>query len=129
MKVMIDSHMVVWSAVLPSKISAAAREIIQTADVFVSAASWWEISIKYSIGKLKLAGGTPSDLWLECQRMGFGLLPVTGEEASSVYLLKAIHRDPFDRLIIWQAIQNNLPLISDDRFFTAYQSLGLKLIP
>jgi len=128
MKCLIDTHVLLWAIGKPSNLSENAKAALTNKDVFTSVASWWEISIKYSIGKLKLDNGTPEDLWRAAQGLKFIPLPINGEEASSFYKLDLENRDPFDRMLVWQAIKNNLPLVSKDGRLTNYTKNGLQLI-
>ena len=96
--------------------------------IYVSSASWWEISIKYSLGKLKLENATPEDLWRAALDMEFITLPISGLESNSFYKLELTNKDPFDRMLIWQSIKNNLPIVSKDNRFQAYEKFGLQLI-
>jgi len=86
----------------------------------VSIASLWEIAVKVSLGKLDLKT-TYSRIYDQLIDNGFELLPITFEDTAIISDLPFIHRDPFDRLIIAQAINNNLTILSKDQHFSAYE--------
>jgi PIN domain nuclease of toxin-antitoxin system len=99
----------------------------QENDVAVSVVSFWEISLKYTLGKLELHAVEPDDLPDYTRQMGIDILPIDPSEAASFHKLPTLrHKDPFDRLIIWQAIQRKITLISKDREFKDYLKFGLK---
>ncbi len=96
--------------------------------VFVSSITFWEISLKYALGKLTL-GCKPDDLLKFTDDMGFAKISLTPKEAALFYQLpKLAHKDPFDRMLIWQAVANDLILISKDGQFNNYSQYGLKVI-
>lgn len=128
MKCLIDTHVLLWAIGNSANLSTKSKEILSTATVYVSAVSWWEISIKYAIGKLKLGNKTPHDLWQASEHLQFGTLPIQGSEAYTAHQLDLLTRDPFDRMLVWQAIQNNLVLISKDSRLKYYEKNGLQLI-
>lgn len=128
MKYLVDTHVLLWSIGKPDKLSTRAREIIIGSTVFVSIASWWELSLKFAMGKLELENGTPEDLWKAAEQMNYELLQLSGADASSFHRLAKIYKDPFDRMIVWQAIRNNLPLLSKDNRLSGYEEYGLQLL-
>ncbi len=131
MNLLLDTHGFLWSLFSPDKLSrTSAREIKSPKnDVAVSVVTFWEISLKYALGKLELSGVKPEELPDCALQMNLEILPITATEASSFYKLpKLSHKDPFDRLIIWQAIQQKKTLVSKDRDFKAYLKFGLKTL-
>ena len=93
-----------------------------------SVVSFWEISLKCALGKLELEGARPEDLPEVTERMGIDILPLSAHEAAGFYKLpKRMHKDPFDRLIIWQAIQRGMHLVTRDRSFEDYVEAGLRV--
>ena len=88
--------------------------------LIVSAASAWEISMKYNLGKLPGAGSLVSDFGAQMEREGFELLSISAEHAIRAGLLAGPHRDPFDRMLIAQAQSENMPIVSNERAFDAY---------
>jgi PIN domain nuclease of toxin-antitoxin system len=122
LRVLIDTHALLWSALEPARLSSRARSLLTSLDteVLVSAASAWEIATKVRIGKLPGAEAFAADLNTRIKRLGFLGLAVTLEHGQRAGLLPGTHKDPFDRMLIAQAQAENLPLISNERIFDAY---------
>ena len=122
MKLLLDTHTLLWFIAGSSRLSATARNLIEDAahEKYVSIASLWETAIKISIGKMSLAA--PFDVLFphQLQINGFELLPVEIKHASAVAALPFHHRDPFDRIMIAQAIVENMNLVSVDAIFDDY---------
>jgi len=116
-RVLLDTHLLLWAVAEPRKLPAAARRRIEEADVFVSAASLWEVSIKAALGKL---AANPAEVLAEIEPAGFTLLPITGEHAVAVAKLPAVHADPFDRMLVAQAKTEPLLLVTNDAVLTGY---------
>ncbi len=115
----------------PGKLSAKALEILENTEnrVLVSSVSFWEISLKYSLGKLDLQGILPEQLPEITKQTGFELIELLPDEAATYHQLKANwHRDPFDRMLIWQALKSEITIISNDNYVARYKSVGLKVI-
>lgn len=128
---LLDTHAMIWSLMYSSKLSTNLKEVIadRRNTVFVSTISFWEISLKYSLGKLDLSGITPDALPDLTLQAGFKHLPLYPEEVGTYHQLQGNwHKDPFDKMLIWQAIQKNIILISKDENVLKYQSAGLKVI-
>jgi PIN domain nuclease of toxin-antitoxin system len=117
MRLLIDTHVLLWSLATPAKLSPAARRLIDKSEVYVSAASIWEISIKAALGKL---AASSSDVLAAVAPTGFLLLPISGEHAARVADLASHHRDPFDRLLMAQALSEPMHLLSNDEALRAY---------
>ncbi|HBR58459.1 MAG TPA: PIN domain nuclease [Blastocatellia bacterium] len=131
MKFLLDTHTFVWSIAEPKKLPRSLLNILQNPDVeiFVSAISLWEISIKERLGKLTLVGITTEDLIPSAKKMGFQLIALKPEEAATQgQLAENTHFDPFDRMLIWQAISRKLTLVSSDTQFRRFASDGLKVL-
>jgi PIN domain nuclease of toxin-antitoxin system len=116
-RILLDTHLLLWAVAEPRKLPPAARKRIEEAEVFVSAASIWEVSIKAALGKL---AADPAELLAEIEPAGFRLLPVTGEHAAAVARLPRVHADPFDRMLVAQAKTEPLLLVTNDSALTAY---------
>lgn len=118
---LIDTQILIWFITKDSKLTPHAESlIINTETVLVPTAALWEIAIKLSIGKLNM-GGTFDDLFPEQLIINdLTVLPVRINHLSRVARLPFHHRDPFDRLIIAQSLEENLPIISSDSIFDAY---------
>ena len=117
MRVLLDTHLLLWALSAPARLPAPARRLIQDADVYVSAASIWEISIKAALGKLR---ADPNEVLAALEPAGFLSLPIAGEHAARVASLPPVHRDPFDRLLIAQALVEPMRLLTDDAVLDAY---------
>jgi len=121
MRLLLDTHVYLWSVMDDRKLTKAARKLIQDADdVFVSSASIWEASIKAGLGKLDVDVNL---LVSEIKASGFSELPVRAVHAALVRDLPDIHRDPFDRLLIAQALSEPLRLVTSDGHLSKYTEL------
>ena len=118
MRLLLDSQVVLWSLQSPERLATGAVAAITDPanSVDVSVASLWELAIKQSIGKLKVDGDLREHLRLQ----SFSELPVLGEHALAVRDLPLHHRDPFDRLLIAQAMCEELTVVTSDRAFAVY---------
>ena len=131
MKYLIDTHIFLWSLFSPENISRPVAKIIKNpgSRIFVSTITFWEISLKFSLNKLKLEGITPDELPEIANKLNFEPLSLSADDASSFHHLPRIsHKDPFDRMLIWQAIREKMVLISKDREISAYENYGLKVL-
>lgn len=130
MDYLMDTHTIIWALTQPEKLSEQTRKIIldNNADIFYSPISIWEIAIKYSIGKLNLLGGTPTDLMAALDEEPFECLDVFPGIWAQSYELPRLHTDLFDHLLVWEAFTNNLTLLSADKKLCAYESEGLRII-
>ncbi|MEO6285911.1 MAG: type II toxin-antitoxin system VapC family toxin [Dyadobacter sp.] len=130
MKYLLDTHALIWALTETGKLSKTVKNILVKSDdqVIVSTISFWEISLKYSLGKLDLGGLLPDQFPDACLDTGFEILNLEMDTSSTYHQLKAHHKDPFDRMLIWQAISNRYTLISDDDNIKNYTSEGLKVV-
>jgi len=131
MSYLLDTHAFLWAAFSPAKLSARAKIEIRSAEnrVCLSTVSFWEISLKFALGKIELKSCKPDDMPDIATQMQIEIIQPTALETASFYQLpKVKHKDPFDRMIIWQAIQQPLVLISKDAEFPEYKKFGLKVI-
>jgi PIN domain nuclease of toxin-antitoxin system len=119
-----DTHVVLWAAASPDRLSGEVREILLDPAqlVLVSAVSIAEMAIKSALGKLTMPG-TPADV---AHTLGFGQLPLTWNHANRVSTLQSIHKDPFDRLLIAQAMEDDLTLITADAQVLQYRDVRLQ---
>lgn len=126
-----DTHVAIWSLLEPRRLSPAHRRIlVESPNVkFVSTVSLWEISVKFSLGKLKLKNATPEKLLSSFLEAGYHLLPLDPDDAATSWHLPRIedHRDPFDRLLVWQCIRRDLVFLSADASVEGYAQHGLRL--
>ena len=126
MRVLLDTHAFLWFLAGDERLSKKARDAISNEDteLFLSAASVWEMAIKAALGRLILPMSV-ADYVADKSAAGFQMLPIEWEHAAAVQTLPLHHRDPFDRLIIAQAKAEKMPLISGDQIFRRY---GLPII-
>ncbi len=122
MMLLLDSHTLLWFLRNDSKLTPTAKTLIEDAanEKLVSIASCWEISIKAGLGKLGLTEPSKVLLKRELSRNNLRMLPITLEHATAVESLPLHHRDPFDRLLIAQAMCENIPIVSADSMFDPY---------
>ena len=120
MKQLIDTHTLLWFTMGNPRISDNLRLQIENNDNILSIASVWEMAIKHSIGKLNLE--MSFDDFVEQQIIGNGitLKKINQQHISVIAQLPLHHRDPFDRMLIAQAMVENMPIISADTIFDAY---------
>ena len=129
MNYLLDTHTLIWAISKTGELSSKARQLIEDPKnlIVVSAVNFWEISLKYSLGKLDLKGVTPEEIQKAAIETGFDQISLSPEETVTYHNLKSEwHRDPFDRMLIWQCIQRDLILISRDKAMKNYQEDGLK---
>ncbi|PXX23119.1 MULTISPECIES: type II toxin-antitoxin system VapC family toxin [Burkholderia] len=125
MRLLLDTHVYLWSVLDDPKLSQRARKLIMEADeVFVSAATIWEASIKAGLGKLDV---DVNELVAEIAAAGFVELPVRVAHAAMVRDLPDLHRDPFDRLLIAQAMTEPLRLVTADGNLAKYTDLVIEV--
>jgi len=121
MRLLLDTHIFIWCVDDDPKLSAAAWSTIETADaVYVSSVSLWEATLKHSLGKLSVE---PERLAGAVIGSGFLELPISIRHAVAVARLPALHRDPFDRLLLAQAISEPLHLLTADSRLEPYSAL------
>ena len=122
MRLLLDTHAFLWWLDGDRRLSSRGRRLIadSTAEVFVSAASAWEISIKAAAGKLPGALDVAADIPGCLESQGFRPLDITIGHAQRAGSLPLRHRDPFDRMLVAQALAEELPLLSNDPAFDAY---------
>ena len=128
MTLLLDTHVWLWMLTAPHRLSGAARQLVEdeSTNLLLSAASSWEIAIKYALGRLPLP--EPPELYVP-ERMhttGVDALPVMHAHALRVSVLEPYHRDPFDRLLVAQSQVEGIPLLTADPVFGRY---GIEVVP
>jgi PIN domain nuclease of toxin-antitoxin system len=128
MRVLLDTHVLLWWLLDEDVISPAARTAIadEANDTFVSAASVWEIAIKYKTSKLPSATPLMANLENAVRDEGFDGMPVTLRHDELAGSLPLRHKDPFDRMLIAQALAESLTLVSNERLFDNYSVVRLR---
>jgi PIN domain nuclease of toxin-antitoxin system len=127
---LMDTHILLWAAQAPEQLSSSARELFEdSANIFYfSPLNLWEISLKYAKGKLDMGENSPAALRNQLLDNGFVELALTSKTASTSYQLPARQKDPFDRMLVWQAIQEDITLISADTRIADYIQDGLQIV-
>ncbi len=121
---LLDTHALIWALTSPERLRGPVRAALSDPAVAVSvSAAWtWEIAIKAALGKLP---PPPADLPGVPARLGFQALPLTVEDTMGVLALPLHHRDPFDRLLVAQALRHGLTLVTADALLASYGVLTL----
>lgn len=121
-KLLLDTHAFLWWLDGDASLSRHARSAISEVsnDVFVSAASAWEISTKHRLGKLPGAALVAADIGAAVEGQGFLALPVSLRHGQAAGALPGSHRDPFDRMIVVQAMLEDMTLVSNERLFDSF---------
>ena len=124
MRLLLDTHVLIWALTNPSRLDEATRGALEDTDneVFFSAASIWEIAIKARLGRVDF-GHKPSEVTQAARATGFVELPVRADAAAIVETLPPRHRDPFDRLLVAQATAGPLQLLTSDPLLKPYSEL------
>jgi PIN domain nuclease of toxin-antitoxin system len=121
MRLLLDTHIFLWAVAGSPLLKPAARRAIESADqVYVSAASIWEIAIKAKLGKIE---ADPDELLAAIDASGFVELPVRAAHAAGVVKLALHHHDPFDRLLVAQAIAEPLKFLTADAVLAQYSDV------
>ena len=121
MKLLLDTHLLLWAAHDPKRLTKAARALIENSEseLVFSAASLWEITIKHSLGR--------QDFRVDARRLrrglldnGYAELPITSEHTINTDQLAHTHKDPFDRILLAQAMVEGMTLVTNDRKLATY---------
>ncbi|GHV88582.1 twitching motility protein PilT [Spirochaetia bacterium] len=129
MRYLLDTHILLWSFFEPKRLSSNVQAVLLDEEnvIYYSPISLWEISIKYSLGKLNLKGLTPEEFYDELDASCYLCHDIENRDIVSNYHLPFLHKDPFDRFLIWEALQNGLIFITVDESIDEYKSFGLKI--
>jgi len=130
MNYLADTHILLWSFLETGKLSNNVISILLDKNnyIYYSPVSLWEISIKYGLKKLFLNGGTPKDFFDELDNSYYYCKTIDPIDFITIYNLPPYHKDPFDRFLIWEAIQNGFILISTDENMKLYKKDGLIVV-
>jgi PIN domain nuclease of toxin-antitoxin system len=121
MRLLLDTHVLLWALADSPKISKVKSLILANeTEVYISTASWWELAIKISIGKIDMQLDV---LRAAASESGFVDLPILGLHTQTLLTLPMLHRDPFDRMLIAQAISEPMRLVTNDQALQAYTHL------
>lgn len=121
MRILLDTHALLWLGLTPTRLPRSAYDAIRddANERFVSAASAWEIATKTRLGKLT-PGPLATDFVADVRRQDFRVLPIGARDAQDAGNLPGLHGDPFDRMLIAQALRRGLVLVSNEALFDAY---------
>ena len=124
----LDTHSFLWAAIAPEKLSAKVRLLVadKNNEIFVSTITFWEISLKVSLGKLELTGCEPQDLVEISRQMALTICAPSAEESARFCRLPKVAHNPFDRMLIWQCLENRWTFITKDRYLDPYRAIGLQ---
>lgn len=122
MKYLLDTHVFIWLTSEPEKLSPAVREIIEqgSSELLLSAASGWEVALLWKLGRIELQDPPASFVPAAMQAVGITPLPIGFDIAIAAATLPLIHRDPFDRLLVAEAMKNGLTILSKDQIIPRY---------
>lgn len=120
MNLLLDTHAFLWALTDESKLSERVRKLLPRADTWLSVASLWEILLKTQNGKITLPQPTGPFLMSKLQFNGVRLLPIKPGHVLRIESLPNHHRDPFDRILIAQSLEEKLPVVTADRVFARY---------
>ena len=125
MKLLLDTHVLLWALLEPEKLSPELRKVLEDSDntLLVSAASAWEIATKWRLGKLQHARSVVENYAMALHRLAAIDLPISGAVALRAGLWDVPHRDPFDRLLAAQATSDDLVLASTDPAFAQFEGV------
>ena len=122
MRFLLDTHILIWWMTQDPHLSAHAHALIAKRDnnSLVSAVSAWEIAVKVRLGRLPMAAGLIQDFVEDLARERIEIINVTAEHGIRAGSLPGPHKDPFDRMLIAQALAENIPIVSNDRALDGY---------
>lgn len=131
MNYILDTHIFLWALFEPEKISKKIKSVMldRKSTCYVSTISFWEISLKFALGKIDMGKVLPDELPKTAIKDGFEILNLDIDTVSSFYKLPRIrNKDPFDRMLVWQSISKNYTLLTKDPDFTLYKKYGLTTV-
>lgn len=129
MSYLVDTHIFLWAVISPKKIPHQIRKILNDPEAtkYISILSFWEISLKFSLDKIELVGILPEQLPDIAKKANFDIIDLDVKTASSYHKLpKTNNKDPFDRMLAWQAITKDYTLVTKDPDFASFGKYGLK---
>ena len=121
-RLLLDTHTLLWWTTEKPGLSANARSLLSSleSEVLVSAASAWEVATKARMGKLPGAEAFAAEFTQRVGKLGFRKIPISVEHAQRAGLLPGLHKDPFDRMLIAQALAEDIPIVSNEQLFDEY---------
>ncbi len=131
MTYLLDTHTLIWAITQPSLLSPKVRALVENPEerIVVSAITFWEISLKFGLGKLSLENVMPDDFPNICKQMDIEVMPLDGDICASYFQLSGnYHKDPFDRMLLWLAKSEKFTLLSKDDNMKKYASEGINVV-
>jgi PIN domain nuclease of toxin-antitoxin system len=130
MNYLVDTHILIWSFIEPERLEQEVKNILLNEEntIYYSQISLWEISIKYALRKIILNGMKPEELYEEIEVSYYKCKTISNNNLVTFYQLPIEHKDPFDRMLIWQSIESEYIFISNDKEMGKYLKYGLKTI-
>ena len=127
MRLLLDTHVAIWALAESARLPASVADLVADPanDVFVSIASVWEIAIKRALGKRSAPPLSARDAVGRFGEVGFVLLPISAEHAAAVETLPPLHGDPFDRILVAQALAEMLRIVTHDAQVAAYDGSSI----
>jgi PIN domain nuclease of toxin-antitoxin system len=120
MKILIDTHVLLWALQDENRLSPRVQKLLPSSDVWISVASLWEIIAKVQIGKLTLPSPVAQYLTTQLRANGVSVLPLSWDHVKRLEELPLHHRDPFDRILIAQSLEESIQLVSADPKLAKY---------
>jgi len=120
MRILIDTHVLLWGLQNEERLSRKVRTLLPAADVWISVASLWEIVTKVQVGKLTLPSPVGPYLSEQLRENGVSVLPIGFDHVRRLEELPLHHRDPFDRILIAQSLEESIPIVTGDPLFERY---------
>jgi PIN domain nuclease of toxin-antitoxin system len=130
MKYLVDTHVLLWSFFDTIRLSNNVKKILldENNDIYYSPVNLWEISIKYRLKKLDMKGYTPEMFYRELESSYYLCKEMNSQDAITAYKLPMYHKDPFDRYLIWECLQNAFVFLSADAAMEQYKKEGLNIV-
>jgi PIN domain nuclease of toxin-antitoxin system len=120
MRILVDTHVFLWGLQHEERLSRRVQTLLPKSDVWISVASLWEIIAKVQVGKLTLPRPVGDYLAAKLKANGVMVLQITFDHVKRLEELSLKHRDPFDRMLIAQSLEENLPIVTADPLFKQY---------
>jgi PIN domain nuclease of toxin-antitoxin system len=130
LRYLVDTHILIWAVTGSERLGAPAVKALEDPGntISFSTVSAWEMGIKFGLGKLNLGGHSPAEAVAKAELSGMIPSAPDARMCASVHLLPYRHRDPFDRLLVWQAVNTGMTLLSAESRLADYRQDGLSLI-
>jgi PIN domain nuclease of toxin-antitoxin system len=130
MNCLVDTHILLWSFINPEKLTENIRMILlnEENNIYYSPINLWEISIKYGLKKLRLNGFTPEEFFDELENSYYICKEIDNVSIITNYKLPMYHKDPCDRYLVWETMQNEFVVLRVDKTLIQYKKDGLQIV-